>query len=335
MGRTCVCGAETLDVDAKAEQFTRPRRRRRARGRHSSRSTARPARCSLGEVPVRRSLVVRYFEGEDGRRGDLVVAAVDRLMAARRRRTAGCGCAPTPTTPEDAARARRFGAEGIGLCRTEHMFLGERRAAGRAADPGRGRGPRRRRRSTSCCRCSAHDFVEIFEAMDGLPVTIRLIDPPLHEFLPDFTELSVKVARGRGRRGEEHDKRLAAAATPCTGCTSRTRCSACAACASASSSPGLFEMQARAILEAAADRDRGAAATPSPEIMIPLVGGRRGAATWSGPRSTTSPARSQRERGRRTLDHPRRHDDRAAARRADRRRRSPRRPTSSPSAPTT
>ena len=101
-------------------------------------------------------------------------------------------------TPEDAARARRFGAEGIGLCRTEHMFLGERRQlvenlivaedeAGQEAA------------LSALLPLQRDDFRGIFEAMDGLPVTIRLIDPPLHEFLPDYTE-PVGEGRARGRR---------------------------------------------------------------------------------------------------------------------------------------
>ncbi len=105
--------------------------------------------------------------------------------------------------------------------------------------------------------------------MDGLPVTIRLLDPPLHEFLPDLTELSVRVAVAEANgRADEADLRLLQAVR---GCTSRTRCSACAACGSAWSIPGLFALQVRAIAEAAASAS-GWAATRAPEIMIPLVG---------------------------------------------------------------
>ena len=97
-------------------------------------------------------------------------------------------------TADDAARARRLGAQGIGLCRTEHMFLGDRRvlierlvladSAPRRATPA----------LEALVPLQRDDFVELFEAMDGLPVTVRLLDPPLHEFLPDRTELAVKVA---------------------------------------------------------------------------------------------------------------------------------------------
>ena len=134
---------------------------------------------------------MRYFEGERRRRRPRrrpstgVMKHADDVRRLRVRANAD--------TPEDAARARRFGAEGIGLCRTEHMFLGERRQlvenlivaedeAGQEAA------------LAALLPLQRDDFRGILEAMDGLPVTIRLIDPPLHEFLPDFTELSVKVA---------------------------------------------------------------------------------------------------------------------------------------------
>ena len=135
--------------------------------------------------------------------------------------------------PEDAAKAREFGAEGIGLCRTEHMFLGDRlpivqRMILAETD---GRGGRRARgaaRSSSAPTSSG-----ILEAMDGLPVTIRLLDPPLHEFLPDIEELL--VTRGaRASSTTEGRKLLARGAAVARG---RTRCSAPAGAASASSSP--------------------------------------------------------------------------------------------------
>ena len=150
-----------------------------------------------GEVPVADSLVVRHFEGEDDD-SDLV-DSVARIMAhadaARRLHVR-----TNADKADDAARARRFGAEGIGLCRTEHMFLGERRqlvenlvvAEDEAAQE---------EALSALLPLQRDDFTEILEAMDGLPVTIRLIDPPLHEFLPDFTDLvGAGGAGGRARR---------------------------------------------------------------------------------------------------------------------------------------
>ena len=109
-------------------------------------------------------------------------------------------------TPEDSERARRFGAEGIGLCRTEHMFLGDRRKHVERLILADG-DEEREAALAALLPLQREDFLGIFEAMDGLPVTVRLLDPPLHEFLPDYTELSVRVALAEAR-GEEHENEL-------------------------------------------------------------------------------------------------------------------------------
>ncbi|GAA4408324.1 pyruvate, phosphate dikinase [Fodinibacter luteus] len=267
MGRTCVCGAETLEVDTKAGQFTTHDGTVVRQGDTIS-IDGTTGEVFAGEVAVYASPVVRYFEGtmsvEDG--GPLV-AAVDRLMSAadKHRRMQ---VRANADNAEDAARARRFGAEGIGLCRTEHMFLGERRElvehlilAESDAD--------RQRVFDELLPLQRADFVELFEAMDGLPVTVRLLDPPLHEFLPDFTELSVKVAVAEAT-GQPHDTesllllavRRLHEENPMLGLRGVRLGIAI---------PGLFEMQSRAILEAAAIvTERGGHAHP--EIMVPLVG---------------------------------------------------------------
>jgi pyruvate,orthophosphate dikinase len=170
-------------------------------------------------------------------------------------------------TPEDVTRARRFGAHGIGLCRTEHMFLGDRRQLVEKlilAEDDAGRDAA----LAELAPLQKQDFIEIFEAMDGLPVTIRLLDPPLHEFLPDLTDLSVRVAVAE-ERGEAHEGtlRLLAAVrsmheeNPMLGLRG-VRLGLVV--------PGLFIMQVRAIAEAAAEH-RKAGGDPRPEIMIPLV----------------------------------------------------------------
>ncbi len=150
---------------------------------------------------------------------------------------------------EDAARARRFGAQGIGLCRTEHMFLGERRELVERlilADTD----AEREQALGALLPLQKADFIELFEAMDGLPVTIRLLDPPLHEFLPDITELSVRVALAESRKdANENDLRLLQAVhklheqNPMLGLRG-VRLGLVI--------PGLFAMQVRAIAEAAA-----------------------------------------------------------------------------------
>src|SRR5690606_32600662 len=211
------------------------------------------------------SPVVRYFEGElSADEGDDLVKAVDRIMRHADERAA-LKVRANSDNPEDSARARRFGAAGIGLCRTEHMFLGDRRQLIEklvlAEDDAE-----RQAALDALEPLQKSDFEGIFEAMDGLPVTIRLIDPPLHEFLPDITELSVKVAlAGDGADGK--DRRLLEAVNrlheqnPMLGLRG-VRLGLVI--------PGLFAMQVRAIAEAAAAR-RKAGGDPRPEIMIPLV----------------------------------------------------------------
>jgi pyruvate,orthophosphate dikinase len=208
---------------------------------------------------------VQYFEGELAPDADELVAAVHTIMAhadAARR----LGVRANADNGPDCARARRFGAAGVGLVRTEHMFLGERRQLVEdlilaAEDP-----PARQAALDALEPLQRGDFVEILEAMDGLPVTIRLIDPPLHEFLPDYTELSVKIALA-GDEAEEKDLRLLEAVrrlheqNPMLGLRG-VRLGLVI--------PGLFDMQVRAIAEAAADRVH-AGGSPHPEIMIPLV----------------------------------------------------------------
>ena len=127
-----------------------------------------------------------------------------------------------------------------------------------------------RPRWTRCCRCSARTSSSIFEAMDGLPVTVRLIDPPLHEFLPD---LDRAVGQGRARRGARRrpTSTTCGCSTRCAGCTSRTRCSACAASGSAWSSPACSRCRCgRSPRPRPSARKAGG--DPRPEIMIPLVG---------------------------------------------------------------
>ncbi|ADB31568.1 pyruvate, phosphate dikinase [Kribbella flavida DSM 17836] len=266
MGKTCVCGAEELDVDVAAETITVHGTTIGAGEVISIDGTT--GEVFRGEVPVVPSPVVRYFEGSLAPdEGDELVAAVHRLIghADEIRRL---GVRTNADTAEDAARARRFGAEGIGLCRTEHMFLGERRESVErlilAEDDAE-----RDAALAELEPLQREDFLELLAAMDGLPVTIRLIDPPLHEFLPSMEELAVKVALAK-ERGEEpgREVKLLAAVerlheqNPMLGLRG-VRLGLMI--------PGLFAMQVRAIASAAAElRKQGK--DPRPEIMIPLVG---------------------------------------------------------------
>ncbi len=269
MGKTCVCGAEELEVDTKRRRMTVPGGHVVEEGDVISIDGS-SGKVYLGEVPVVPSPVVEYFEGRmhaGADDADELVEAVHRIIgyADRMRRLR---VRANADNAEDALRARRFGAQGIGLCRTEHMFLGDRRElverlilADTEAE--------REESLKELLPLQKADFVELFKAMDGLPVTIRLLDPPLHEFLPDITELSVRVALAESRQeSHENDLRLLQAVhrlheqNPMLGLRG-VRLGLVI--------PGLFTMQVRAIAEAAAER-KAAKGDPRAEIMIPLVG---------------------------------------------------------------
>jgi pyruvate, orthophosphate dikinase len=172
--------------------------------------------------------------------------------------------AGAPKTPLDAKTARQFGAEGIGLCRTEHMFFDDTRIAAVRemilADDEKGR----RAALAKIAPFQKADFVELFTIMEGLPVTIRLLDPPLHEFLPHTEEDVQAVAQATGldaakllRRAKElHET------NPMLGHRG---------CRLGVSYPEIYEMQVRAILEAACEIAKSGKAAPVPEIMHPLV----------------------------------------------------------------
>ncbi len=191
-------------------------------------------------------------------RFDVLLGWADELRRLRVRANAD--------TPRDAARARELGAEGIGLCRTEHMFMaGDRQPKMRAMIMARD-GAGRREALRELLPLQEADFEGIFEAMRGLPVTIRLLDPPLHEFLPDLPELRAEVERARieelpelpelervlARVEEIHE------GNPMLG----TR-----GCRLGILYPEIYEMQVEAIVRAALAVDE----PPHPEIMIPLV----------------------------------------------------------------
>ena len=265
MGKTAVCGADALDVDVVTRRFTVNGQVVNEGDVISIDGTT--GRIYLGEIPVQPSPVVQYFEGEVAPESDPLVYAVHRILT-HADATRRLGVRANADTPEDAARARRFGAEGIGLCRTEHMFLGDRRALVErlilAETP-----QEQEEALAALLPLQRQDFIEIFKAMDGLPVTVRLIDPPLHEFLPPLPELAVKVALADAS-GEDpgRDRALLAAVqrmheqNPMLGLRG-VRLGVVI--------PGLFAMQIRAIAEAAVEVAK-AGGDPRPEIMVPLVG---------------------------------------------------------------
>jgi pyruvate, orthophosphate dikinase len=267
MGKTCVSGADDLEVDVKGKSVTTKSGTTFGEGDVIS-IDGTAGTVYLGEVPVVPSPVVQYFEGTIEADADPLVAAVNRIIthADSKRRLA---VRTNADTEEDAARARRFGAQGIGLCRTEHMFLGERRKHVERLILAEGE-DEQKAALDALLPLQREDFVGIFTAMDGLPVTVRLIDPPLHEFLPDLTELSVKiaVAEAKGDAVPDTDRRLLEAVrrlheqNPMLGLRG-VRLGLVI--------PGLFALQVRAIAEAAA-QVKQAGKDPQPEIMVPLVG---------------------------------------------------------------
>jgi pyruvate,orthophosphate dikinase len=268
MGKTCVCGAEELEVDAREGTITMPNGTVVRQGDVLS-IDGTSGEVFVGEVAVTPSPVVQYFEGllAPGD-GDDLVQAVHRLIghadAARRLKVRA-----NADSAADALRARRFGAQGIGLCRTEHMFLGERRQLIETLIVSET--PEEKEQAlVALLPPQRDDFVDILRAMDGLPVTVRLIDPPLHEFLPDLTELTVEVAvaEALGKKPDRSRVRLLEEVrrlhemNPMLGLRG-VRLGLVI--------PGLFALQVRALAEAAKLlKDEGL--DPRPEVMVPLVG---------------------------------------------------------------
>ncbi len=246
MGKPAICGAESVKIDLKAKQFTAGNVVVKEGDTISISGTT--GEIALGEVAVITPEPTGHFA--------TVLGYADQFRTLKVRTNAD--------TPEDSARARSFGAEGIGLCRTEHMFLGEDRVAivrrmilaDNEADE--------QAALDELEVLQKADFVGILEAMDGLPVTVRLLDPPLHEFLPDTEELAVKQAT-EGLSAEEEELLRAARSWQEVNPMLGTR-----GCRLGVIKPGLYKMQVRALMEAAVERKQ-TGGDPRVEIMIPLV----------------------------------------------------------------
>jgi pyruvate,orthophosphate dikinase len=273
MGKTCVSGAG-ITVDIKAKTITPDDGGDPVNEGDVLSIDGSTGAIYRGEVPVVPSAVVQYFEGEiDVEAGTGDEAADDLVRSVHRLITHAdevrrLGVRTNADTADDSARARRFGAQGIGLCRTEHMFLGDRRQL--VEDLILAEGDEGVAAALDALRpLQRDDFIDIFTAMDGQPVTVRLIDPPLHEFLPSLEEMSVRVAVAEAKGEAPNDKEIALLAAvrrlhesnPMLGLRG-VRLGLVI--------PGLFGMQVRAIAEAAAEcRKQGR--DPHPEIMVPLV----------------------------------------------------------------
>jgi pyruvate,orthophosphate dikinase len=237
MGKTCVAGCEGLQIDMAARTIT-------VGGRTLAEGEVITLEGSEGWVilePV--ALIPPAIDDNFG----MILGWADDMRRLRVRANAD--------TPEDAAKAREFGAEGIGLCRTEHMFMAEERLP-LVREMILARDEEERRSSLErLLPLQQGDFEGIFEAMAGLPVTIRLLDPPLHEFLPPLEEATSDAMRERIRQLHE--------ANPMLG----TR-----GCRLGLQWPEVYEMQVRAIVRAARVVHERTGAAPLVEIMHPLVG---------------------------------------------------------------
>ena len=250
MGRPCVSGAGTVSIDAKARMMRVAGREVREGEIITIDGTS--GEVMLGEVPT----VQPVLAGDFG----VLMGWADKVRRMKVRANA--------ETPLDCRTARDFGAEGVGLCRTEHMFFDAKRITlvrqMILADSEAGR----RAALDKLLPEQRADFAQIFEVMAGLPVTIRLLDPPLHEFLPheesEFADVAAATGIGvealRRRAGELHEF------NPMLGHRG---------CRLGVTYPEIYEMQARAIFEAACDVADATGAAPIPEVMIPLVATRK------------------------------------------------------------
>jgi pyruvate,orthophosphate dikinase len=246
MGKCCVVGTKSLDIDEENRVI-------RSNGQLAKAGDWITVDGASGEVIPGR---IPTVQPEPGEHFDRLMDWADEIRKLRVRANAD--------NPEDAAAAREFGAQGIGLCRTEHMFFGEERIDAvremiLAVDA-----QGRKRAIDRLLPMQRSDFEGIFRAMDGLPVTIRLLDPPLHEFLPSESDELERIAVALGRTVEEVEaavERLTEA-NPMLGHRG---------CRLGFSHPEITQMQARAIFEAALDAQADGIDV-QPEVMVPLVG---------------------------------------------------------------
>jgi pyruvate,orthophosphate dikinase len=261
MGKCAVVGCHDMEVDLQGRQL-RVGDRVVKEGEWLTLDGA-TGRVFLGDLPTSPSEVVQVMSGTREASDAPAYHAFAKLLAwADESRTLRVRA--NADTPADARIARAFGAEGIGLCRTEHMFFeGDRIHAMREMIVARDEGGRRRALVDKLLPLQRGDFEGIFEAMSGFPVTIRLLDPPLHEFLPHGGEESKLLARQLGltRPALAHIVESLREANPMLGHRG---------CRLGITYPEITEMQAQAIFEAAvASKRRGF--DVKPEIMIPLV----------------------------------------------------------------
>ncbi|MBI4744609.1 MAG: pyruvate, phosphate dikinase [Actinobacteria bacterium] len=253
MGKPCICGCEEVKIDLEGKVFR------------------------VGNTLIKEGDIVTI----DGASGQVILGEVPLISpiissdfkkllswADKKRRL---GVRTNADTPEDARKAREFGAEGIGLCRTEHMFMAEDRIVHVRHMILAETDKERSEALDKLLPMQRGDFEGIFQAMEGLPVTIRLLDPPLHEFLPNLSDLKVELAELKHKKAaqykiSEKEKliskvRAQVEANPMLGLRG---------CRLGITHPEIYDMQVRAIMEAAC-KVASKGKIPKVEIMIPLV----------------------------------------------------------------
>jgi len=255
MGKPAVCGADQVNINEKDREFT-------VNGTTVKEGDILTIDGTTGKVILG---AVELVPPQINENFQAIVSWADeiRTMAVR----------TNADTPEDAVKAREFGAQGIGLCRTEHMFMQEDRLPivrqmimSETTDE-------RKTHLAKLLPMQQSDFEGIFEAMHGLPVTIRLLDPPLHEFLPDFTELMVELERAKLTGATEAEiKEGEDMATRVRSLKEMNPMLGTRGCRLGIQWPEIYEMQVRAIMQAAVAVQKKMGDAPLVEIMIPLVG---------------------------------------------------------------
>ena len=254
MGKACICGCESLKIDIKAKQF------------------------SVGETIVNYGDIITI----DGSTGEIMLGEIPmiepklsnefKLLLTWADEERNLGVRANADNPEDAKKAFEFGAGGIGLCRTEHMFMDSKRIPTVQKMILADNYENRMEALNELLPMQQGDFEGIFEAMEGLPVTIRLLDPPLHEFLPDKEELLVEVTRLQITAPDSAElKEKEVLLKKVRQLDEFNPMLGHRGCRLGMVTPEIYEMQAKAIFYAAATlADKGI--TVNPEIMIPLVG---------------------------------------------------------------
>jgi pyruvate, orthophosphate dikinase len=261
LGKPCIVGAAALEIDEHAGVIRVKGRALKEGDLLSMDGTA--GEVLEGELATRASPVLRYLlEGEEPPELEQAAAFVELLGWADEERTLKVRA--NADTPDDARVARAFGAQGIGLCRTEHMFFAEDRIAWVRQMILSPSGDKRQEALDHLLPVQQEDFEGIFQAMAGLPVTVRLLDPPLHEFLPREPKAVERLARRMGLEPAAVTAKVAALAevNPMLGHRG---------CRLGLTAPEIYSMQVEAIVRAACARTK-AGDEVLPEIMLPLVG---------------------------------------------------------------